>query len=99
MCAGVIAVPAYDGELALHSHAQAEIYLILSGNGVVTVQEKAFKVEAGSMLFIPGNAVHGVKNFESTELRWAYFFPTSDFASIVYNFEGNAKIGTADSDS
>jgi quercetin dioxygenase-like cupin family protein len=73
---------------SLHSHKEAEIYYIPSGDGIVTVQGSAFNVEAGSMLYIPGNAVHGVKNLGSAELRWIYFFPTSDFRSIVDNFQG-----------
>jgi oxalate decarboxylase/phosphoglucose isomerase-like protein (cupin superfamily) len=43
-------------------------------------------VNAGSTVFIPGNAEHGIVNTGSGDLRWFYVFPTSAFGDVVYRF-------------
>lgn len=87
LCAGIVSCPPRGGTLESHSHEQAEIYYILSGEGSVTVSDQAYRVKPGSMLYIPGSATHRVQNSGPTELRWLYFFATSDFRSVVYHFQ------------
>lgn len=77
------------GSLALHRHAQPEIYCILAGTGIVTIDGIEKAVTAGTVVFIPGDAEHGIRN-EGTELvRLFYVFGTDSFGDVVYRFGKN----------
>ena len=97
LCAGIVSCPPWGGTLEAHSHEQAEIYYILSGEGSVTVSDQVYPVKPGSMLYIPGSATHRVQNSGCTELRWLYFFATSDFRSVVYHFQNEGAMPAAQS--
>jgi mannose-6-phosphate isomerase-like protein (cupin superfamily) len=86
MCAGIAVCPPHTGRLCPHRHEQAEIYYIISGKGVMTIDGKEHFVEGGSSVFVPGNAEHGIVNGGEEELRWFYVFPTAAFSNIVYCF-------------
>jgi len=51
-----------DGMQFLHSHEQAQCYYILSGVGQITIDELSEEVKEGDAIFIPSNAIHGIKN-------------------------------------
>ncbi|KAL5047580.1 hypothetical protein BDW71DRAFT_206330 [Aspergillus fruticulosus] len=86
VCAGLASCPPYTGKLAPHRHTQAEIYYITSGRGIVSIEGTEHEVSAGSVLFIPGDAEHGVVNREGETLEWFYVFPTAGFGDVVYRF-------------
>lgn len=86
MCAGIATCPA-EGSLALHQHTQAEIYYILSGSGIVEINGVRNHVSEGSVLWIPGNAMHGVVCGPNETLTWFYVFPEARFEDIVYRFK------------
>lgn len=55
------------------------------------VEGEEYEVRKGSVVFIPGDAVHGVVNRGAEadgELRWLYVFAARDFGDVVYRFEG-----------
>lgn len=79
--------PGATTDLRVHRHAQAEAYYILSGQGVVTIDGHEHAVRAGSAVFVPGNAEHGVVNTGSDIMRLLYVFPADSFADIEYQFE------------
>ena len=72
--------------LALHRHTQPEIYFMLTGQGLVTVDGEVHDVQAGSLVFIPGDAEHGIRNVQAAELQFLYAFATGDFNAIEYRF-------------
>lgn len=72
--------------LALHRHAQPEIYFILSGSGVMTIDGVRREVSSGTGIFIPGNAEHGISNVASTPLKFLYAFAVNGFSEVVYVF-------------
>lgn len=72
--------------LELHRHAQPETYFTLAGRGTVTIGGVAHEVEPGMLLFIPGDAEHGVRNDTAEELQFLYAFAVRDFAEVVYRF-------------
>jgi quercetin dioxygenase-like cupin family protein len=72
--------------LALHRHAQPETYFVLAGRGVVTIDGVARKVDAGTLVFIPGDAEHGIRNDGAEELQFLYAFATGNFSQINYRF-------------
>jgi mannose-6-phosphate isomerase-like protein (cupin superfamily) len=75
------------GALKRHRHRQAEIYLVLEGTGSVEIGREARPVEAGSAVFIPGDALHSLANTGVSDLRFAYVFPADSFGEIEYVFE------------
>ncbi|KAH7075125.1 hypothetical protein FB567DRAFT_183925 [Paraphoma chrysanthemicola] len=90
-----------QGFLALHRHAHAEIYYVISGRGVVSIDGREERVGKGSLVFIPGDAVHGVRCLgggedgkggdgeeeDGGDLVWLYVFAADGFGEIGYRFE------------
>jgi mannose-6-phosphate isomerase-like protein (cupin superfamily) len=79
------------GELNLHRHAQAELYHVISGRGVVTIDGVEHEVEKGSVVYIPGDAEHGMKCVGEEEVRWLYVFAVGGFGEVEYRFSEGAK--------
>ena len=73
--------------LRAHRHEQAEVYLFLAGEGVVTIAGDARSVGPGAAVVLPGNAVHSCANSCASELRFAYVLAADSFADVDYLFE------------
>jgi quercetin dioxygenase-like cupin family protein len=44
-------------------------------------------VKAGSVVYIPGNESHGVRNASASQpLVWLYVFAADDFGEVKYQF-------------
>ena len=84
---GVASLPP-GGALREHRHAQEEVYLVLDGSGLVRVGAEELAVEAGSAVFVPGDALHSCENTGTSDLRVAYVFPADSFDEVEYVFEG-----------
>jgi quercetin dioxygenase-like cupin family protein len=69
-----------------HRHTQPETYFTLSGSGTVTIDGARHEVSAGTLLFIPGDAEHGIRNDGEEELQILYAFAIADFSDVVYRF-------------
>ena len=54
----------------LHSHEQAQCYYILSGSGRMIIDNQTEEVKKGDTVFVPSNAMHGVKNIGSDTLTY-----------------------------
>lgn len=82
--------------MKLHRHRQAEIYHVTQGRGVVTIDSKEYEVGKGSVVWIPGDAEHGIENVGVEDLVWLYAFAADGFAEVVYRFDepglGKAKL-------
>ena len=68
--------------LPLHQHAHAEIYLAVSGEVRVTVEEDHFHLTEGSAIFIPGNTKHSVHAADEAQLLFA--FAADSYAEVSY---------------
>jgi mannose-6-phosphate isomerase-like protein (cupin superfamily) len=77
--------------LGLHRHAPAEIYYIFAGAGVVSLDGREIPVKAGTAVFIPGMAEHGVRQTGSEILRLFYAFPVDSFDSVEYLFSAGQQ--------
>ena len=62
------------------------MYYVISGQGLVSVEGNKYVVRKGSVVFIPGDAEHGVCNTGVGDLVWLYIFAASGFGEIVYQF-------------
>lgn len=80
------AVVEVNGFLALHRHPQAEIYYILAGTADVTINGVLHTAEAGTGIFIPSNAEHGIVNVSSQSVKFLYGFAADRFSDIPYTF-------------
>ncbi|KAK7193183.1 hypothetical protein DPSP01_010020 [Paraphaeosphaeria sporulosa] len=86
---GLARCAAQGGQLKCHRHSHPEIYYIVSGRGVVSIKGVERAVGKGDVVFIPGDAVHGVRNDdEGEELVWLYVFAADGFGEVVYQFCG-----------
>ena len=83
---GVARLPP-GGALREHRHRQ-EVYLVLEGSGLGRVGAEELAVEAGSAVFVPGDALHSCENTGASDLRVAYVFPADSFDEVEYVFEG-----------
>jgi mannose-6-phosphate isomerase-like protein (cupin superfamily) len=75
------------GWLGLHRHAQAEVYHLVEGSGVVVLDGVEHPVAAGSAVFIPGDAEHGIRNTGDGPLRFAV--ATNSIDDVVYRFSAD----------
>lgn len=78
--------PGSPDELHLHRHEPAEVYYILAGTGVVSIDGVVHDVSSGSAVFVPSNAVHAVGNTGVGVLRLLYVFGVDSFDDVTYVF-------------
>ncbi|KAK3207441.1 hypothetical protein GRF29_103g1029944 [Pseudopithomyces chartarum] len=94
LTSGLARCAAKGGQLKCHRHAHAEMYYVTQGRGIVTVNGKEEEVAKGSVVFIPGDSEHGVKNEDENEdLVWLYVFAADQFEDVVYRFTPEADLG------
>jgi mannose-6-phosphate isomerase-like protein (cupin superfamily) len=72
--------------LGLHRHVPPEIYYVLAGEGIVTLNGREIAVKTGSAVFIPRMAEHGIRHAGTELLRFFYGFPVDSFDSVEYFF-------------
>lgn len=73
-------------ELKHHRHLPPEIYYLLSGQAQVHLEGQDHLVLANTAVFIPGNALHGIKNVGHDIVRFIYAFAVDSFDEVVYDF-------------
>lgn len=83
LCSGVAHLEP-GGWLSLHRHAAAEVYQVLTGEGVVTVDGADHTVRAGSGVHIPSNLEHGIRNTGGSPLEFVYVYATDSIAEVDY---------------
>ena len=85
MTAGVAELPP-GGRLGSHRHPPAEIYHVLEGDGVVTLDGREQHVGAGTAVFIPGGSEHALRNTGTTLLRVFYVLAVDAMGDVGYRF-------------
>ncbi|KAH7393986.1 RmlC-like cupin domain-containing protein [Phaeosphaeria sp. MPI-PUGE-AT-0046c] len=75
--------------LKMHRHTHAEVYYVVAGRGVVTVEGEEYEVQEGGVVFIPGDAEHGMRCVGSEEVKWLYIFAADGFEKVEYRFGGS----------
>ena len=78
--------PGPNPGMKIHRHAHPEIYYILEGQGVITIEGKEYPVRRGTAVFIPGGADHETQNIGNDLFRFLYIFPADSFDEIEYEF-------------
>lgn len=87
MTVGVAEIaPGAPDRIFPHRHQPPEVYYILAGEGVVTIEGIDHPVRPGSTVFIPGDAWHSTRNTGPAVLRLLYLFAVDSFADVRYTF-------------
>ena len=75
---------ASGGDLTLHYHSPAEIYLITNGKGTLNKSGKLEEIKKGDIVYIAGNEKHALKNNGNKTLEFYWIFPTDRFSEVKY---------------
>ena len=75
---------ASGGDLTLHYHSPAEIYLITNGKGTLNKSGKLEEIKKGDIVYIAGNEKHALKNNGNETLEFYWIFPTDRFSEVKY---------------
>ena len=72
------------GNLTLHYHSPAEIYVVTSGKGILNKSGELEEIKKGDVVYIQGNAKHALKNVGTKTLEFYWIFPTDTFSEVEY---------------
>ena len=72
------------GDLTLHYHSPAEIYVVTSGKGILNKSGELEEIKKGDVVYIEGNAKHALKNTSKKKLEFYWIFPTDSFSEVEY---------------
>jgi mannose-6-phosphate isomerase-like protein (cupin superfamily) len=72
--------------LAVHRHPPDEVYFVIEGAGVVTLDDREHDVGPGSAVFIPGGTRHGVRSTGAGPLRLFYTLAADRLEDVAYDF-------------
>ena len=63
--------------LPAHHHAENEAYYIQHGSGIVYLEGSTVDVKPGTVVYVPENLVHGIRNDSVETLTLLWFFPVN----------------------
>ena len=72
------------GDLILHYHSPAEIYVITDGKGTLNKSGELEEIKKGDVVYISENAKHALKNNGKETLKFYWIFPTNTFSEVEY---------------
>ena len=55
-------------------HEQDEVYIVVSGSGVLEIEGERFAFEPGDALFVPAGKRHQFREFGASFVTWAVFY-------------------------
>ena len=72
------------GDLILHYHSPAEIYVVTDGTGMLNKSGTLEEIKKGDVIYISENAKHALKNNGKETLKFYWIFPTNTFSEVEY---------------
>ena len=72
------------GNLVLHYHSPAEIYVITDGTGTLDKSGELQEIRKGDVVYISENAKHALRNNGKEILKFYWIFPTDTFSEVNY---------------
>ncbi len=69
-----------------HWHSHPELYYFLSGHGVMEIDHKPHSVKPGTTVYVPGDALHTVKNEAGETMKILYAFAANSLSEVEYKF-------------
>ena len=76
-----------DTVLHAHHHAENEAYYIQDGTGKVFLDGKLVDVSPGSVVYVPENLTHGIRNAGERTLTLLWFFAVNRWSDVEYHME------------
>ena len=70
------------GNLTLHYHSPAEIYVVTNGTGILNKSGELETIKKDDVVYIAGNAEHSLKNNGKETLEFYWIFPTDSFSEV-----------------
>ncbi len=74
--------------LLLHHHEPEETYYVISGTGLMEIDDSESILGPGTTVYIPPNAKHSVHCTGEEPLVFIFTFARDSFNEIVYQFDG-----------
>ena len=72
------------GNLTLHYHSPAEIYVVTNGTEILNKSGELEIIKKGDVVYIAGNIEHALKNNGKETLKFYWIFPTDRFSEVEY---------------
>ena len=72
------------GNLTLHYHSPAEIYVVTDGIGILNKSGEHEEIKKGDVVYIAENVKHGLKNNGKEILKFYWIFPKDRFSEVEY---------------
>jgi quercetin dioxygenase-like cupin family protein len=72
------------GDLILHYHSPAEIYVVTDGKGILNKSGEHEEIKKGDVVYIAENEKHALKNNGKETLKFYWIFPTDRFSKVEY---------------
>ena len=72
------------GNLTLHYHSPAEIYVVTDGIGILNKSGEHEEIKKGDVVYIAENSKHGLKNNGKEILKFYWIFPKDRFSEVEY---------------
>ena len=72
---------------ARHHHADHEVYYVIAGTGLVHLDGVEHPIEPGSVVFVPGDTPHFVRNTGEDTIKLLYAFAVDSFSDVHYVHE------------
>ena len=72
------------GNLTLHYHSPAEIYVVTDGTGILNKSGEHEEIKKGDVVYIAENVKHGLKNNGKEILKFYWIFPKDRFSEVEY---------------
>ena len=72
------------GDLTLHYHSPAEIYVVTNGKATLSKSGELEEIKKGDVVYIGGNDKHALKNTGNETLKFYWIFPTDRFSDVEY---------------
>jgi oxalate decarboxylase/phosphoglucose isomerase-like protein (cupin superfamily) len=69
-----------------HWHSHPELYYFLSGHGTMEIDHKPYAVGPGTTVYVPGDALHTVKNDTGETMKILYAFAANSLSEVEYRF-------------
>lgn len=82
-----VAEIAPGGLLPRHHHEPEETYYVLSGRGVVEIEDTRTEIGPGTAVFIPPEAEHALHCIGTEPLIFLFTFARDRFEEVVYHFD------------
>ena len=75
-------------KLSRHHHEPEETYYVLSGSGLIEIEETRQEIGPGTAVYIPPNATHALRCTGPEPLVFIFTFPRDRFEDIDYHRDG-----------